>query len=93
MRTGIKIVTTAGNAERLSSQSLAAAHLRLTAPITNTGVVGVGDKFVEAAPGNQQALVILYPGDFMDFDNVDLLDIWLDSTVDREGIFYGIRNT
>ena len=86
---GRQVVTTAGTAVQLSAQ--ACKSVALTAAAANTGVVVLGDSTVVAAAGTRKGLP-LAAGDtaITSVSNMNLL--WMDSTVNGEGVSWLVLN-
>ncbi len=83
-RSGRKTVAGAGTAVQLSTSLQIAGPIAIKAFTTNTGIIYVGnvDGDVESTNGFSLAA-----GDVIIFNSVgDLLDIWIDSAVDGEGV-------
>ncbi len=76
---GIKLVTTAGTRVNLASNAI--ASITIKALSTNTGVIYVGGSAVAAANGYQ-----LFANDTVSFDMDNTNAVWLDSSVNAEGI-------
>lgn len=87
---GIKTVTTAGTDVALAG-STACKTVTVQAQTDNTGLIAVGGSGVDAteATGNG---VILYPGDSYEFDIDNLSKVFIDSTVNGEGVRYAFLN-
>lgn len=83
---GVKTVTTAGTDVVLST-SQAAKGVIVQSQTDNTGLIAVGASGVDATEATGTG-VILYPGDsvFVPCDNLD--NIYIDSTVNGEGVRY-----
>ena len=87
---GRTVVTTAGTAVQLTATQTSSLSLSITAETDNTGLIAVGDADVVAAAGTQtNALVILNAGDTISVDINNLTHIYLDSTVNGDGVAYG----
>lgn len=81
---GRKTVTTAGTPVRLgTSQSIDA--VAITALSTNTGTICVGSKTVKAK-AEERTGIPLAASQAMSIDTDDLGDVWIDSTVNGEGV-------
>ena len=87
---GRKTVTTAGTAVRLSSE--AAESVAVTALSTNTGTICVGGPEVVASAGTR-AGTPLAANQTATFDTDDVADIWIDATVNGEGVSYTAVST
>lgn len=85
---GRKTVTTAGTAERLvSSTSVRCNSVCISALSTNTGTVCVGSSAVVAAAGTRRGTP-LAASESVTYTAADLSLIWLDVTVNGEGVSY-----
>lgn len=84
---GRKTVTTAGTRVQLSS-SVSALVVAIQPLAANTGKIAVGDNTVVAAAGSERGylLAATSPGITLDVD--DIGDVWIDSTVNGEGVSY-----
>lgn len=80
-----KTVTTAGTAEKLSATALPIRRAVVCALSTNTGVVVVGGSGVIAAAGTRNS-PYLNAGDTIELGSVDLSAVYVDSTVNGEGV-------
>jgi hypothetical protein len=80
-----KTVAAAGTAEKLSATSKPVKRAVVCALSTNTGQVVVGDSSVVAALGTRNS-PYLGAGDSLELFNVDLISVYLDSTVNGEGV-------
>lgn len=83
---GVKTVTTAGTDEALAG-STACKKVDIQALTDNTGTVAVGASGVDATLGTGTGIV-LYPGDTYSLEIDNLSDIYVDSTVNGEGVRY-----
>lgn len=83
---GVKTITTAGTDEALAG-STTCKRVTVQSQTDNTGLIAVGATGVDAteATGNG---VILYPGDTFEIEIDNLADIFIDSTVNGEGVRY-----
>ena len=79
---GQKTVTTAGTRVQLATTT-AVASLTIKAKRTNTGSIYVGDSTVTSSTG-----FILAAGDSISLDISDLATIYLDSSVNAEGVSF-----
>lgn len=79
---GKKTVTTAGTRVALAS-STTCKSVTIKSLSTNTGIIYVGDSTVTSTNGFQ-----LYSGDAVSFDISNLSTIYLDSSVNGEGVTY-----
>lgn len=94
LRTGNKVVATAGTAVQLADSSTQPAIEPLTVVIqalgTNTGVVVVGDSLVVAAPGTQasptQRGIRLAANDALTLDIIDIRQVWIDAVTSGDGV-------
>ena len=82
-----KTVTTAGTAETLVSSSVPAKSVIITAETNNTGVIAVGGSSVVAALSTRRGTPLL-AGDSVAFPVDDLLYVYLDATVNGDGVTY-----
>ncbi len=82
---GVKTVTTAGTAVQLSTTSRPCKEVTLQAPMANTGAVAVGSSTVNATTGSGS---LLYAGGSITLKIDNLNKLWLDSTVNGEGVGY-----
>lgn len=80
-----KVVTTAGTRVQLSTTSISNKGALIQAETDNTGNIAVGDVNVVAAAGTQRG-TILGPGDTMGLLIADLSSLYLDSTVNGDGV-------
>jgi hypothetical protein len=79
------IVTTAGTRVRLSGTALPVRRAIVTALLTNTGTIVPGGAAVVAAVGSRNGPA-LNAGDVIGLENVDLNSVYIDSTVNGEGV-------
>lgn len=84
---GRKTCGTAGTAERLVTTATAAKYIIVTAERDNTNVVAVGGSGVIAATATCEGTP-LYPGDSASFMIDDVMDVYLDSITNGEGVTY-----
>lgn len=90
---GRKTVTTAGTAEQLSTSATRVSSVAIQALETNTGKVCVGSSNVIASQSTRNA-VYLEAGVPVVLDVDQLTDIYLDVTVNGEGVTYtGTKGT
>jgi hypothetical protein len=82
-----KVVTTAGTRVSLVAASTPCKSVVITAETDNTGIVVVGGAGVVAALATRKG-VPLGPGDSIALDVVNLNLIYLDSTVNGDGVTY-----
>lgn len=83
---GRTTVTTAGTRVALAS-STACKNVAITAITSNTGIVVVGGSTVVAALASRRGTP-LYAGDTICFDIDNLADVFIDSTVNGEGVTF-----
>lgn len=83
---GRKVVTTAGTRVTLAS-STACKQVVITAETDNTGIVVVGGSTVVAALATRQG-VPLAAGDSVAIEIDNLADVYLDSTVNGDGVTF-----
>lgn len=83
-----RVVTTAGTRVQLATSGIAGLRsIAITALSTNTGIIAVGGSTVVAAAGTRTG-VALAAGATVSLDIADITDVWLDSTVNGEGVSY-----
>lgn len=82
---GQKNVTTAGTAEALVSSSTPCEWVTVVAKRTNTGRVYVGGASV---PNDDTGGAYLSAGDSIDIDVTNLIKLYINSTVNGEGVTY-----
>jgi len=88
LTSGVKAVTTAGTAECIVASSTACKSVIITALVGNTGVIYVGDSAVSVSnPGTP-----IYAGGSIAVDIDDLDNIYIDSSVNGEGVSYNYLN-
>lgn len=80
---GQRAVTTAGTRVALAGASTPVVSVTIKALSTNTGLIYVGDSTVDSTNG-----FVLASGDSASSDIDNLTDIYLDSSVDGEGVSY-----
>lgn len=85
---GLKLVTTAGTRETLVASTTPCRSVCITAKISNTGTVVVGAVTVVAASGATRRGTPLNAGDSVTIAINDLVKIYLDVTVNGEGVTY-----
>jgi hypothetical protein len=83
---GVKTVTTAGTDVALAA-STTCKRVTVQAQTDNTGLIAVGASGVDATEATGTG-IILYAGDSVELDIDNLADIYIDSTVDGEGVRY-----
>lgn len=84
---GRKIVTTAATPEKLSTSSIPISNVIIQAESDNGGTIVVGGTTVIAALATRRG-VALNAGDSISVNVADLNLIWLDATVNGEGVTY-----
>jgi len=84
---GRKVVTTAGTRVQITATSTAIGGVIIQALEANTGKIAVGGSDVVAASGTRVG-VVLGAGESMTLGVKDLNAVWLDSTVNSEGVSY-----
>jgi len=84
---GRKTVSTAGSAEALASSSTPVSYIIITAETNNSGVIAVGASTVVASVGTRRGAP-LGAGDSISLGAVDLADVYLDTTVNGDGVTY-----
>lgn len=84
---GRTVVTTAGTAVQLSTSNTRIFSVAIQAETDNTGVIVVGDSSVVAAQATRKGLA-LNAGDTVTLDVAQLSNIYLDSTVNGDGVTY-----
>lgn len=83
---GRKVVTTAGTAVALASTT-AVKRVYIQAEIDNTGVIVVGASTVVASLSTRRGIA-LNAGDVLTLDIDDLADVYIDSTVNGDGVTF-----
>lgn len=83
---GRKVVASAGTAEKLANATKCTQVL-ITAETDNTGIIAVGNSSVVAALTGRTGAP-LNAGDSIVIPTVDLDQIWLDTTVNGDGVTY-----
>lgn len=87
---GRKVVDQAGVAEKMAVPGTKCAAVAITAESDNTGLIGVGGSDVVVAAGEQtNALALLNAGDTLTLEITDPSLLFVDATVDGEGVSYG----
>lgn len=84
---GRKTVTNAGTRETLTAGSTPCKKVTMTALLENTGIVVVGGSTVVAAFGTRRGIP-LETAQSITFEIDDLNDVYLDVTVNGEGVSY-----
>ena len=90
MTHGRQIVTTPGTAVQLSTDMTTYSRVMFQPMRSNTGFIGVGGPSVRIRDGEQNTPSFVggdQPDDF-DFSSVRLSDLWLDATVENEGVVW-----
>lgn len=87
MDSGRAIVTTAGTAVQISTSATACQKIIITAETDNTGTIVVGGPSVVASQSTRQG-VPLAPGNSVTLLVNSLDKVWLDSTVNGDGVTY-----
>lgn len=82
---GVKTVTTAGTDVALVASSTPAKRVIIQAQTDNTGLIAIGPTGVDATEATGTG-VVLYPGDAIELLVDNLEDIYVDATVDGEGV-------
>lgn len=90
---GRKTVTTAGIPVRISDLELPiSGRVDITAIASNDGSIYVGTQDVSGVSGNEKGWkldVLSGIGDTVTFEKQQLFDVWIDATVDGEGVHWG----
>ena len=86
INSGRKIVTTAGTAVQLAT-TLSIGGIIIVAEFGNTGTICVGDSAVIAAEATRQGTP-LNPGDGVILNIDDISKIWIDATINNDGVTY-----
>ncbi len=84
-----QIVTTAGTRVRLKATTTPCSRIDITAEIDNTGVVVVGTSDVVADAATRKGIP-LRAGAFYSIDVEDAYSIYIDSTVNGDGVTYNL---
>jgi len=87
---GRKVVASAGTAEALAA-STACQKVDIQAELDNTGIIVVGGSTVVAAAGTRRGIA-LRAGDSYEFEIDNLADIYIDATVNGEGVTFTYYN-
>lgn len=88
IKSGLKLVASAGTAVPLAPNETIAQRVTINAKSTNTGKIAVGGSDVVAAIGATQTGVILSANDVYELDINDLNNVYIDSTVNGEGVTF-----
>jgi hypothetical protein len=83
---GLKTVTTAGTDEALAG-STTCKKVLVQAQTDNTGWIAIGSSGVDATVATGSGF-LLGPGDAYEFEIDNLADVYIDSTVNGEGVRY-----
>lgn len=83
---GVKTITSAGTDEALAG-STACKKVTIQAQTDNTGLIAVGATGVDATEATGTG-IILRAGDSFEFDIDNLADVFIDATVNGEGVRY-----
>lgn len=83
---GVKTITTAGTDEALAG-STACKRVVVQSQTDNTGLIAVGATGVDATVATGTG-VILYPGDSFELEIDNLADVFIDASVNGEGVRY-----
>jgi hypothetical protein len=89
---GRKVVSSAGTAEPLVAASTSCKKVDIQAETDNTGVIAVGDSAVIASAATRTG-VALAKGQFYSIEIDDAAKIYLDTTVNGDGVTYNISVT
>ena len=84
---GRKVVTAAGTAEALESSSRGVEMVIIVAETNNTGVMAVGGSGVIASLTTRTGVPLL-AGEPVTLFNVDLGNVYVDATVNGDGVTY-----
>jgi hypothetical protein len=84
---GRKVVATAGSRETLVAATTSCKKVDIVAELDNTGVIVVGGSTVVAAAATRRG-VPLEAGDSYSMEIDDLVDIYLDTTVNGDGVTF-----
>ena len=88
---GRTVVDATGTAVKLTEDYVRSVAVSISADSGNTGVVAVGNEHVVVTAGAQSnALAILNAGDEISLNVSDPTKIWIDATVDSEGVSWCI---
>ncbi len=89
--TGRKTVTTAGTAVALVASSTECKRLEIQALYSNTGNISVGDSNTLAGTGSERGIILL-PGGSYTVGITDVASIYIDSSVNGEGVSFTYFN-
>lgn len=87
LRDGRKTVASGGTAERLSSTATRCRSLVITAETDNTGVITFGGSTVVASLATRRGTP-LSAGQSASIDVSTLSEVWLDTTVNGDGVTF-----
>lgn len=82
---GVKVVTTAGTDVALVAASTPCIRATIQAQTDNTSDIAVGGTGVDATIATGTG-IILHPGDTYEFGVTDLVNVYIDSLVNGEGV-------
>src|SRR5688572_2590163 len=85
---GSKNVTTAGTQVQLTATSTPCGWVTVTARPANTGVIAVGGSTVDATAGSERAIALLEAGQSVGIEVDNVNKVYIDSTVDGEGVAF-----
>ena len=83
--TGTKTVTTAGTDVALVGSSTPCKRVIIQSQTDNTGLIAVGASGVDATEATGDG-ILLYPGDSVEIDIDNLNRLYIDATVNGEGV-------
>ena len=84
---GRKTVAASATAEALVDTSTPCNYVEMTAETDNTGIIVVGGSTVVAALATRRGIP-LSAGESMGFRIKDLQSVWLDTTINGDGVSY-----
>ena len=87
LTSGRKVVAAIGTAEVLGTSDQSIKEVLITAETDNTGVITVGNAQVIGALGTRTGTP-LSPGESLNIKTPSLADVWLDTTVNGDGVTY-----
>lgn len=85
---GNKNVAAAGTPERLNATRIPCRNVAITARPANTGKIAVGMSNAVRAVAAGEKGVILAAGSSVSFPVASVSDLWIDATVNGEGVSY-----
>jgi hypothetical protein len=88
---GRTVVTTAGTRVQLSTSNARVGAVAIQAETDNTGVIVVGGSTVVASQATRRGIA-LSAGEVVSLDVDQLSDIYLDSTVNGDGVNYVVTS-